>query len=154
MKKSLIVAGILLAGSTLVAGDRYYVGMNYSSMTYETGVTNTTGTAQLDEKDNAFKFFAGYEISDNIALEAHIADFGEASLSGNTGDRFTYAGTQYQITADNAKISIGFESVGIGAVLKHKLHKYVVPYAKIGIHNGEINSTFAPKTEQFSSHIS
>ncbi len=147
MKKSLILASLLLASSSVMATniDNTYMGMNYNKIDFNSGVTNTTGTSNLDEKDNGYKLYLGYNYTKNIAVEVHYADFGEASLSGNNGDRFDLGGTTYEFN-QTANITIGSKSLGIATVGKTKLTNNIDVFAKIGLHRAKEEANIAATT--------
>jgi len=146
MKKSLILASLLLAGTSALAdANKYYVGMDYQNVKYDTGVSNLTGTASLDEKDKGYKFLIGYNYTDNFGLEVHYADFGEASLSGNNGDQFDLDGTTYQFN-QTGKITFGTKSMGIATVGKTKLSDNINAFAKFGIHRAKEEIKFTEAT--------
>jgi hypothetical protein len=119
MKKSLVLASLILAASNVMASDSY-IGINYSKVNFDTGVSNTTGTATLDENDNGYKLYLGYNYTKNFGIEVHYANFGEATLSGNNGDRFDMDGTTYEFN-QTAKATISAKSIGIAAVGKKQL---------------------------------
>jgi len=80
MKKILLTALIAMAGSVGAHAEGIYVGV-------AAGGTNTdidcNGVPSCDKSDTGFKLFGGYKLTENIAVEAHYADFGKATLSGN-----------------------------------------------------------------------
>jgi OOP family OmpA-OmpF porin len=138
IKKSFIVASLLFAGTSAVADtNKYYVGMDYQNTNYDTGVSNTTGTTTLDEKDSAYKLLVGYNYTNNLGLEVHYADFGEASLSGNNGDQFDLDGNTYQFN-QTAKVTLGAKSIGLAGVGKINLSKNVNAFAKLGLHRAKV----------------
>jgi OOP family OmpA-OmpF porin len=81
MKKILLTALIAMAGSVGAHAEGIYVGV-------AAGGTNTdvdcAGTTSCDKSDTGFKLFGGYKLTENIAVEAHYADFGKAKLNVGT----------------------------------------------------------------------
>jgi OOP family OmpA-OmpF porin len=79
MKKILLTALIAMAASAGAQAEGIYVGV-------AAGGTNTdidcSGAPSCDKSDTGFKLFGGYKLTENIAVEAHYADFGKAKLSG------------------------------------------------------------------------
>ena len=147
MKK--IIMGAALAASLLstqvMADTGVYVGADYLGVNYDTGISNLTGTAKLDEKDSGYKLLVGYNITKNFGVEAHYADFGEASLSGNTGDRFTIDGTTLQFN-QAGKISVGAKSTGLAAVARTEIGSDVGIFAKAGLHKAELEYAVSAAT--------
>lgn len=145
--KSRFISASIFAISSLVLSQAqaddsaFYVGLSYGKSTIETGVSNLTGTATLDEEDNGSKIFVGYDLNDMVSIEGHYANLGEAVLTGNNGDQFTVAGTVYAFTANNVAISTEGKSIGISSVLKLPLSDTVEPFLKLGVHNWDVSAS-------------
>ena len=141
--KNILVAAVVTA-STL-AGQAYagdsYVGVGFGSAKYDTGVSNATGTATLDEKDSSVKLFYGFNVAPQIAVELHYADFGESSLKGNNGDTFNLDGSAFSFTANNASIVSESKSFGVAGVFKLFEDATFNPYLKAGIHRWDVKGT-------------
>lgn len=112
-----IISGVwLMSGSYANAADtNWYAGISLGTSTLDTGVSNTTGTARLDDDDSGFKILVGKKIDKTISVEAFYADFGEASLTGNTGDTFDLGGSTFVFTTNNAKIATAATAIGVNA---------------------------------------
>jgi len=110
------VAGLVSSFHANAADNNWYSGISLGTSTVDTGVSNTTGTARLDEDGSGFKLYIGKKIDKTISVEGFYADFGEASLTGNSGDNFDLNGTTYVFTTNNARIAT--EATGIGANAK------------------------------------
>jgi len=95
-------------------GDRYF-GLDYGQSSLDTGVSNLTGTAKLDEKDSSFKLLFGTKINNNLAIEGIYVDFGEAALTGNPGDTFDSLGSTW-VFASSATVKVN--ATGFGANVK------------------------------------
>lgn len=113
-----LLLGFLMVCSNAFALDtKWYIGLGWGASEIDSGVSNLTGTATLDDNDDGFKVFGGYRFNDYVGLEAFYVDFGEASLKGNNGDTFVYEGTTYQFIVNNASITQEVASYGVGVVL-------------------------------------
>ena len=143
VKNSILL--ISLTGTSLLhaAPADVYVGFGVGQADIDTGVSGLTGTAALDEEDTSLKVFVGADIDDNFFIEGHYAELGEASLSGNNGDRFVYEGTTYQFTANNVKVTLEGESIGLAVGYKFKMGKDVDAFAKLGMHNWDATSNIS-----------
>lgn len=64
--------------------------------------------ASTDDKDTAFKLFAGYQFNPNFAVEASYADFGDFTASGMLTDGFNIASGNVDGSIDG----FGFALVG------------------------------------------
>jgi OmpA-OmpF porin, OOP family len=128
-----VVTASTLASQVYAAGDSY-VGLGFGSAKYDTGVTNLTGTADLDEKDNSFKIFYGFNVASQISVELHYADFGDVSLTGNTGDNLDYDGDTFEFTDDDVSVKGDAKSFGVSGVFKLFEEATVNPYLKAGVH--------------------
>lgn len=124
-KKMNLLAGLiasvgLMGGLQANAADTgWYGSVSLGTSTVDTGVSNTTGTASLDEDDTSFKITFGQKLDKVLSIEGFYADFGEASLTGNTGDTFDSGGTTWVFTADNAKVATSASGLGINAKFTH-----------------------------------
>lgn len=143
MKKStliaLTVAAAFSTSQSFAADTSNYFGVSYGQTTVDTGVT--VGTAILDDEDTGFKIFAGHNLNDSMAIEVHYADLGEATLSGNSGDTFSIEGSAFVFTANNARIAVAATSIGAAGIYKLATNSSVVPFAKLGLHRWEIDTT-------------
>jgi hypothetical protein len=114
-----------------------YVGIDYLNNKIDTGITNIS--SKLDESDSGYSLFYGAEFTESLDIEASYQDFGEASLSGVSGNQFTIDGTTYEFN-QTATLAIKSSSWGIAAKPKMNLNDNVTAYGKLGIHNWK--STF------------
>ena len=138
MKKTLaiILCTTLFSAQSLKA-EGNYVGIDYLNNKIDTGITNISST--LDESDSGYSLFYGGEINENLDLETSYQNFGEASLSGVSGNQFKVGSTTYEFNA-TASLSVKSSSWGAAAKPKMNLNDNVTAYGKLGIHNWK--STF------------
>lgn len=141
MKRIILSSAVCLLLSTSIMADenKWYMGANIGQNKADSGID--AGTASLDEKDTAWKVYGGYNFSQYFALEMFYADLGEMSLKGNNGDTFSLGGTSYSFIANNASVVTDAQSFGLNVVGSYPLHKYFEPFAKIGLHRYDIEST-------------
>lgn len=119
---------------------KWFVGGGYLKSDADTGIGSLTGTASLDEEDNGFKIFAGYQLNPYVGFEIAYADLGTVSLTGNTGDTFVLDGTSYSFLADDVTLDVETWTIDLGATFSLPLDKatgkeymkYLTPFAKIG----------------------
>ncbi|GEM_PF-545911 len=138
----LISAALLFsAGASAQTHLDYYLGLGYGMAEIDTDVTSVSNGASLDEDDNAIELFAGARINQNLAVEVQYIDFGEASLTGDTGGQFTYQGTTYQFTEDNAAIDAKGDSFGVSGLLGADITERVHLYGKAGLHRWDTELT-------------
>ena len=114
-----------------VKSEQIYVGIDYLKNKIDTGITNIS--SNLDEKDNGYSLYTGFSVIENVDLEVSYNDFGEASLSGVSGNQFKIDGTTYQFTA-TATLSVKATSIGVAAKPKLQLSDGVIIYGKLGVH--------------------
>jgi OOP family OmpA-OmpF porin len=146
MKKIMLT---LLAFSMLsfqsVKSEEFYIGIDYLNNEIDTGITNISST--LDEKDNGYSLYAGLPMNENLDFEISYNDFGEASLSGVSGNQFILDGTTYEFNA-TATLAVSATSIGFAAKPKVEITEGVVLYGKLGVHNwdSELNITSTTAT--------
>ena len=75
-------------------------------------------------------------INENLDIEISYQDFGEASLSGVSGNQFKVGSTTYQFTT-TATIAAEADSFGIAAKPKYNINDNITVYGKLGIHSWE-----------------
>jgi hypothetical protein len=149
MKKTLaiILCTTLFSAQSLKA-EGSYVGIDYLNNKIDTGITNISST--LDESDSGYSLFFGGEITENLDLETSYQNFGEASLSGVSGNQFKVGSTTYEFNA-TASLSVKSSSWGAAAKPKMNLNDNVTAYGKLGIHNWKstfgVTSTTATASE-------
>lgn len=79
MKKILLTALIAMAGSVGAHAEGIYVGVAAGGTNID---LDCEGAPSCDKSDTGFKLFGGYKLTENVAVEAHYADYGKAKLSG------------------------------------------------------------------------
>jgi len=117
---------------------KYYVGAEYAKNKIDTGISNVS--SRLDEEDNGYSIFFGSPINKDFDVEVSYNNFGEASLSGVTGNQFRYAGTLYEFTAAG---TVKAEATSFGIAVKPKLNinKNFDLVATLGAHHWESDFT-------------
>ena len=146
MKKLLtILFTFSILGLQSVKSEEMYIGIDHLNNKIDTGVTNISST--LDEKDSGYSLFAGLPLNENLDIEVSYNDFGEASLSGVSGNQFIIDGTTYEFNA-TATLAVSATSIGFVAKPKVELSEGVILYGKLGVHNwdSEFNVTSTTAT--------
>ena len=128
----IIVLFILILFSTVALSKEYYFITGINNNKIETGVT--VSTASLDEDDEDMFFTIGYNYSNNLGIDISFFETGNATLSGDNGDRFTLEGTEYEFIVNNAKISVSSENIAVGLRPKAKLSEELDVFGRIGYH--------------------
>ena len=150
MKKIIIaVFALTLFTSQSLKAEGFYIGLDYLNTKYDSGVTNIS--SRLDEEDSGYSLFAGMPVNENLDIEVSYQDFGEASLSGVSGNQFRVGSTTYQFTT-TATIALDANSFGIAAKPKYKINDNISVYGKLGLHNWE--STLSVNAATGSANIS
>jgi hypothetical protein len=113
---------------------KYYVGAEYAKNKIDTGISNVS--SNLDEKDNGYSIFIGSSMNKDFDVEVSYNNFGEASLSGVTGNQFRYGGTLYEFTGAG---TLKAEATSFGIAVKPKLNinKNFDLVATLGAHRWE-----------------
>ena len=108
--------------------DDYYFGLGLIETEVESGLSQLTGTAKLDEKDIGEQVFAGMNFNEYLDLEFAFTKFGESVLTCGINDQFVTDG-RFQngrhpngtllncITTQN-KVSINIHTNSVSAALK------------------------------------
>ena len=131
MKKIILILVFAFISQKVFADQIYFIaGINENKIDTGVGVT----TAKLDEDDKKPFITIGYEISENLGIDLSYFETGEASLTGNNGDRFTVAGTEYQFIVNNAKIEVSSENIALGLRPHIELTKELNLFARLGYH--------------------
>ena len=141
--KNVIILFFLVCGMSIASANQYYVGLDFNEIKVNTGITNIS--SNLDEEDTVLKFTGGYKLNDKISLEAFYMDFGEASLSGVSGNQFSYGGSTYEFIT-TATIALSADTVGVGA--RYNIYKEgkSALYAMAGIHSYDVTLSIAAGT--------
>jgi hypothetical protein len=144
MKKIIIaVFALALFSSQSLKAEGFYIGLDYLNTKIDTGVTNISSS--LDEKDNGYSLYAGMPINENLDIEISYQDFGEASLSGVSGNQFKIGATTYTFN-QTATLKASADSYGIAAKPKYKINENVTVYGKLGLHSWDSTFTVSGTT--------
>jgi Outer membrane protein beta-barrel domain len=119
--------------STSAYADNTYYSLSFSSIKYDTGAVPVSGTILVDESSFGYKFKVGNMISRDFAMEIFYADYGEASIQGNSGDQFRVDNTLYAFTVNNASLTLDNEAFGVNAVYFKPLNNSLTFMARLGI---------------------
>ncbi len=141
---SLLLAVMLIIPTTSVADNGNYVEFSILDSSWDTGVSNVSG-ATLDEDDSGFAITGGMPLGDNLDLEFGYADFGEASLSGSSGNTFDYDSVSYTFNA-TATIQLEGDSIFIGLKPKMSLTDSISAYARLGFNMWDTTLTVSTGT--------
>ncbi len=155
MKKIYLAVSVcIISGFTQVqaADNSFYIGASYGATnTSDSGITNLTGSASLDESDHGFKISAGYRLNDYASIEGHYADLGEISLTGVSGDTYTIDGSIVTIpTGNNLAITTEQKSIGLSAIVSTPISEMISPFARIGVHYWKTDVTLSIPSVSFS----
>ena len=142
--KKLAIALALVLLPQIATAEGFYVGYHYGNSDFDTGVDTVVG-ATLDEEDNGYSLILGNRIDESVSLEGHYADFGEASLSGDSGDTFRLSGTTYAFTT-TATIAVSATSMGASGKLHFNMADSLDGYIKAGLHSWETEVTLSAAT--------
>ena len=110
---------------------KYYVGAEYNKNKIDTGVSNVS--SRLDEEDNGYSIFFGLPINKDFDVEVSYNNFGEASLSGVSGNQFRLNGTLYEFN-QTATIKAEAKSYGIAVKPKLSINKNFDLVGTLGAH--------------------
>jgi len=116
----------------------FYFGATAGYTKIDTGVTNVSG-ATLKESDTGGSLFIGKNINNNFSIEGFYIDFGEASLSGVSGNTFTLDNVNYQFTGTGT-IFLAGKSAGLNVKLNTNINENFSAYTKAGIQSWEITA--------------
>ena len=114
-----------------LAQKKTYFGAEYTWNSIDSGVGNIS--SNLDEKDNGYGIFLGTEIYPNLDIEISYNDFGNASLSGVSGNKFNFQGTEYTFNT-TATLKTEATSWGIGLKPKYQINPNFNIGATLGMH--------------------
>src|SRR5687767_5719521 len=112
---SVVAAGLLGASGVATAqtDGRMYAGVGFGqaelsgfcSLVNDTAASVAGTVSSCDEKDTAFKFFLGYRVNPNFAIEGSYFSYGDASARGQS------LGVPFSISADAT--AFGVAALGI-----------------------------------------
>jgi OOP family OmpA-OmpF porin len=101
--KKFLLSALIAAGSVGAHAEGAYVGLAAGGSQFN---LDCVGTTSCDRSNTGFKLFGGYKLTDNVAVEAHYADYGKAKLSG------TISG--FDVTADVKMSGFGLGAAYLG----------------------------------------
>lgn len=129
MKKITIACALSLMVLSANAADKnnWYVGGSMGQSKVDSEIKLSNSTESLDEKDDAYKIFAGYQYNKYVSGEIFYADLASVTYSNSNG---------------NINAKSDSKSYGIAAVASLPLHKYFVPFAKVGIQHWDTKITW------------
>ncbi len=131
MKIKMLIAAAAFVSFNASAAETY-VGFGWGASEFDTQTKAVT--AKLDTDDDAFKFFVGYEFSENIAVEGFYADLGKGTLTGNAGDTYIRQGRELAILDDGLKLAGEQDTFGAAFIFSTNEYNGWKGFAKLGAH--------------------
>jgi len=116
---------------------KYYVGAEYNKNKIDTGISNVS--SRLDEEDNGYSIFFGLPINKDFDVEISYNYFGEASLSGVSGNQFRLNGTLYEFN-QTATIKAEAKSYGVAVKPKLNINKNLDLVGTLGAHRWDVDA--------------
>tara|TARA_B000000532_G_C18822877_1_gene386756 strand:- start:223 stop:813 length:591 start_codon:yes stop_codon:yes gene_type:complete len=117
IKKIILSLSFVLLLSSAKASE-YYASLEIGEFNLVPDVTNVSSV--LDAKDTIYIITGGYNLDEQTAIEVFYVDFGEATLSGTSGNQFRIDGVLYEF---NQAATIKLTADGIGTGFKYDLAK-------------------------------
>lgn len=155
LRTSLIASiGLLAMSHANAANSDWYGNISLGNTQFPSGISNTTGTAKLDESGTGTKFTIGKKIDKTISIEGFYADFGSASLTGNNGDTFRYNNTTYTFIVNNAKLEVSGTGIGIDGKFDYAINEKSKIAGRIGLLSWKTTATASGSTISTSSSSS
>ena len=114
---------------------KYTITYEILDNSWDSGVNTIVG-ATLDEDDNGYGIVLGYDLGNNLVLEAAYRDLGQASLSGASGNTFKYGGVAYTFNA-TATVFVEADTLTLGLKKSFNFSDNLSVFARAGIHRYE-----------------
>ena len=84
--KAAMLAGLLAFTGAAQAQSQFYLGAGVGPSSFDRGIAEgLIDSGSVDKSDTGLKFFGGFQVNRNFALEAAYVDLGEARYSGTFG---------------------------------------------------------------------
>jgi hypothetical protein len=99
----------------------------------------------LDDEDNGYSIFFGLPINKDIDVEFSYNNFGEASLSGVSGNQFRLNGTLYEFN-QTATLKAEAKSYGVAVKPKLNINKNFDLVATLGAHKWDTDFSVSGTT--------
>lgn len=156
----MLAASLLTFSSVAFSGEAtWYAGIGAGSTEMDVGIKDLTGGAALDDSDTGFKLFVGRKTEvagvpgvGSVGLEGFYVNFGESTLTGDTGDSFSYNGVGYAFTANNVSVKSEGQAFGVGGILFFPVTDQASIHAKVGLARWDFEAkASAPAVGTFSS---
>jgi len=130
IQRKAFVGGVVAAGiwltSTAVFAQNFYAGASLGQAKMKDACEGVT--ISCDNKDTAWRLFAGYQINRNFAAELGYADFGKSKASG------TVSGASVDATAE----ANAWDLVGLGI---WPIGNQFSIYGKLGAYHGKVKGS-------------
>ena len=97
----ILISFLALFSQASLATDSYYLSMSYGITSYDSSLSNPTGTAKLEEESNSSRLLVGVPLGiGGLIGEVYMADMGGISFTANSGDTVDVDGTTVTIPID------------------------------------------------------
>ena len=150
MKRVLLACTFVFSGVAQAAESSAYFGALFGMTTVDVDITQTVNTT-VDDKDSGFQGIIGFSLSDNVSLEGHYADLGEATITMQNGG--SYVADGQTVTNNNGSvltINATGDTIGVGMVLHGDKSDDFVPFVKAGFHSWDSEATGSAAGENVS----
>ena len=130
MKTTVLAAVIgagMLAAST-AAWSQFYLGVAVGQTKFKNACEGAPSGASCDDKDSAFKFFAGHRFGGHFAVELGVSDLG---------------------TVEAASESAALNAVDLAALASWPLGQHFAIHGRLGVYRGEMDVKSRPVAVAF-----
>jgi opacity protein-like surface antigen len=117
---------------------RPYFGGGLGYTMRDNGLEDTVGADDV-EKDVGFNGLIGLQLNKYFGVEGFYTNFGEATLTGTTGDTFRLNGKTRTFPGPG-RISLSGWSTGAAANIGYPVHNLLNAYVKLGFHRWNVEA--------------
>ncbi len=141
--KTSVLLGLFMGtvGSASAQEVTPYIGIGYGQTTVDSGISNVTGSGDLDEGGSDGKFFIGADVAENFAVEFEYFNVSSDSveLRLNSGDTFKFDGTTYAALVNGVKINAEGQIYAVSGRYNHRVGNNGTLFGRFGFANWDID---------------
>lgn len=118
-----------------------YIGAGGGQTNMGSGVSNVTGTGELDEGATDGKFYAGLNVFENFSVEFEYFKVSQDSfkLRVNAGDTFKFDNSTYIVLNNGTQFYADGEILALSGRYNHKIGEKSTLFARLGFSSWDID---------------
>ncbi len=146
MKNPIVVIGIItlsviLSYPSVAQETSGYIGIGFGQTYVDSGISNVTGSGELDEGATDGKFFLGLNLADKFSVELEYFKMSHETVDMrlNAGDTFEFDDTTYIALVNGVYVNADGRIIALSGRYNHRVGDKMTLFGRLGLADWDID---------------